>query len=210
MEVDVPLNSKLGPHYEVVATIQPIIDTPTTVVGALKSVSDGVLLKTSSQTWDHAQLRTIPSTESTMTVITSRQTADGQQKANNQKTAARETKGSSPMPRKTKRLRFKNLKWTYQGEEQAELIAMAMLGQSNKAIQRELEFSDGEITYALSKAKELQALPQAIRASWRDGTNPVARQIRVEMMAVLRVDIQQRLPKLIYHPTQELAPAIKG
>jgi hypothetical protein len=114
------------------------------------------------------------------------------------------------MPRKTKRLRFKNLKWTYQGEEQAELIAMAMLGQSNKAIQRELEFSDGEITYALSKAKELQALPQAIRASWRDGTNPVARQIRVEMMAVLRVDIQQRLPKLIYHPTQELAPAIKG
>jgi hypothetical protein len=106
------------------------------------------------------------------------------------------------MPKKERQvLRWKNLKWSFQDDAQAELIANAMLGQSNRAIMRDLEFTENEVNYALTKAKRLYALKSSIRSGWRDGTNDVARQVKRDLIAVLRQDVQAQLPKLIVHPT---------
>jgi hypothetical protein len=113
-----------------------------------------------------------------------------------------------PMPRRNKRIRWTGLKWVFTDEAQAELIAQAMLGQSNLAIRRDLEFTNNEINYALSRAKDLQGLPASIRAGWRDGTNPIVRRIKTDLLAVLRADIQSKLPKLILHPPATAAPNI--
>lgn len=98
-------------------------------------------------------------------------------------------------------LRHGALKWTYQQEAQADLIANALLGQSNKAIQQDLAFTDNEINYALTKAKVLYKLTGSIRSGWRNGTNDVARQVKADLLAVLRAEVQSQLPKLIVHPT---------
>ena len=105
------------------------------------------------------------------------------------------------MPKEKKALRWKNLKWSFADDAQAELIANAMLGQSNRAIRQSVEFTDNEINYALTKAKTLYGLKSSLRSGWRDGTNDVARQVKRDLIAVIRAEVQSNLPKLIHHPT---------
>lgn len=98
-------------------------------------------------------------------------------------------------------LRHRNLKWHFQEDAQAELIANAFLGQSNRAIRQDLQFTDNEVNYALTKAKALYHLKSSIRSGWRDGTNDVVRQVKRDLIAVIRAEVQSQLPKLILHPT---------
>jgi hypothetical protein len=105
------------------------------------------------------------------------------------------------MPKEKKVVRWRNLKWAFEQDAQAELIANALLGQSNRAIRGELAFTENEINYALTKAKGLYGLKNSIRSGWRDGTNDVVRQVKRDLVSVLRAEVQAKLPKLIVHPT---------
>ena len=98
-------------------------------------------------------------------------------------------------------VRWRGLKWVFQQDAQAELIALAMLGQSNRAIKQSLAYTDGQIQYALRKAKDLQKMKASIRSQWRDGTSGVAQQVMHDLKAVLIAEVQRDLPKLIVHPT---------
>jgi hypothetical protein len=113
------------------------------------------------------------------------------------------------MAKEKKKVSLGRLKWIFQDDAQAELIANAMLGQSNLSIQHGLSFTDAEIGYALHKAKLLYNMKQSIRQGWRDGTNDVARQVKSDLIAVLKQEVQAILPRLIVHPRPQTTADIK-
>jgi hypothetical protein len=114
------------------------------------------------------------------------------------------------MPKEKKKIGLAGLKWIFQDQAQAELIANAMLGQSNWAIRQALEFTDHEINYALHKAKVLYKLPHSLRQGWRDGDSDVARQVKSDLIAVIAQDVQSQLPKLIVHPTPQTTTEVSS
>jgi len=113
------------------------------------------------------------------------------------------------MAKEKKKVPLGRLKWVFQDDAQAELVANAMLGQSNLSIQHGLSFTDNEIGYALHKAKLLYNMKQSIRQGWRDGTNDVARQVKADLIAVLKQEVQAMLPRLIVHPRPQTTTEVK-
>ena len=92
------------------------------------------------------------------------------------------------------------LKWTYQGASQAELLALAQLGQSNRVIIQATKFSKNEIAYGLHKAQRVMGGTGGFRRNWANGESELVRQIKRDYLAVLRQDIQRSLPQQIIHP----------
>lgn len=95
------------------------------------------------------------------------------------------------------------LKWTYQGTTQAEMLALAQLGQSNNVIKRDCKMTDNEINYGLTKAQKVMGIKGGFRRGWADGRTPIVQKIKRDILAVLRQDIQRSLPQQIIHPTPE-------
>lgn len=92
---------------------------------------------------------------------------------------------------------------TFEDYKDATCVALAQLGQSDKVIMRELTLSQGQIQYRLHKAKTLEGYDHGYRTQWRSGESPVVQQIKRDVLAVLRKDIQSKLPLQIIHPTPE-------
>jgi hypothetical protein len=86
----------------------------------------------------------------------------------------------------------------------AEVIAVAMgkIGASTKAIKSECNLSDHQIAYRLNKAKELEQRDQGYRTAYRNGESPEFRKIMRDHMAVIKADIEYRMPRLIVSPAR--------
>lgn len=93
---------------------------------------------------------------------------------------------------------------TFEDYKDAQCVALAQLGQSDKVIMRDLELSQGQIQYRLHKAKTLEGYDHGYRTQWRNGESEVVQQIKRDMLAVIRKDIQAKLPQQIIHPTPEV------
>lgn len=91
------------------------------------------------------------------------------------------------------------IKVTFAGHADAEAVALAQLGQSDKVIMRDCRLSQGQIQYRLRKAKDLMVQKQGFRTMWRNGEGTLVRRIKNEVLAVLRQDIQRKLPGKIIH-----------
>lgn len=89
------------------------------------------------------------------------------------------------------------LKWTYADANQAEMVALAELGQSNAVIRRDCHFSDNEISFALRKSQQLRGLKGGYRRAWANGESDVCKQVKADLLAVLRKEIQRTLPPKI-------------
>ena len=98
----------------------------------------------------------------------------------------------------------KPLKWTYQGTTQATMLALAQLGQSNRVIRQDCKLSDGEIGYGLSKAQAIMGLKGGYRRAWSDGTSPICQQVKRDLLAVLRQEVQRTIPVKLIHPAPEV------
>lgn len=91
-------------------------------------------------------------------------------------------------------------KITYENDLDALCVAMASMGLSTDAIQYKTSFTTSQITYRLAKAKRLEGLASGYRVGWRNGESPVAHRIQIDMVKVLTVDFQRKLPRRIFHP----------
>lgn len=92
------------------------------------------------------------------------------------------------------------LKVTFMGHSDAECIALAQLGQSDRVIKRDCKLTTGQIYYRLRKVKELMGHTTNYRSQWRNGEGEVVQRIKADILAVLRRDIQRTLPQRLTHP----------
>ena len=84
---------------------------------------------------------------------------------------------------------------TFAGHSDAECIALAQLGQSDKVIMRDCGLSAGQISYRLRKAKDLLGNQHGFRTMWRNGEGEVVKRIKDDIVAILRQDVQRNLPR---------------
>jgi len=79
--------------------------------------------------------------------------------------------------------------------EDIDVIVMAQLGRSTKAIQARTGLSAGQIQYRLTKAKKQDNLPVGIgyRVQWRDGTSALARRVDALMFRQLEDKVRSRM-----------------
>lgn len=99
--------------------------------------------------------------------------------------------------------KVRELKWTYRDTTQAEMVALAELGQSNAVIRRDCKLTNYEITYGLAKSQKIRGLKGGYRRAWANGESEVCKQVKADLLAVLRQEIQRTLPaKLVVTPTK--------
>ena len=92
------------------------------------------------------------------------------------------------------------LKWTFSDPNQAEMVALAELGQSNLVIREDCKLSNYEINYGLARSQKIRGLKGGYRRAWANGESEICKQIKKDFLAVLRQEIQASLPKLIRVP----------
>lgn len=95
---------------------------------------------------------------------------------------------------------------TFESDTDANALAMAYLGQSDKSIQASCKLSTGQISYRLRKAKDVMEQEVGFRTQWRNGTSKLFKQIKDDIIAVLREDIQRTLPEQIAKPDARTVP----
>lgn len=97
-------------------------------------------------------------------------------------------------------------KWLLASEAEIEAIALAELCQSNRRIMQSTGLSDQAVSYVLTKAKNLEGYKKycTYRSGWRDGTSPIAQQVVSKVLPVLKQEAEQRVPKLLTHPTPKV------
>lgn len=100
------------------------------------------------------------------------------------------------------------LKWTYADANQAEMVALAELGQSNAVIRQDCKLTNYEITYGLAKSQKLRGLTGGYRRAWANGESDICKQIKKDFLAILRKEIQTSLPKMVQ--VQPKPPASAG
>lgn len=92
----------------------------------------------------------------------------------------------------------------FDANRDAEAVALAKLGASTALITGATGLSEHQVTYRLSKAKGLEGHDHGYRVAWRNGESAEFKQIRNDLLSVLREDIKRSLPKLITHPAPEV------
>lgn len=90
-------------------------------------------------------------------------------------------------------------KVTFAGYSDAQCVALAMLGQSTRTIQRETKLTPSQIQYRLTKAKNVEGNKNGYRVAWRNGDSPVVQKIKNDMLSVIRRDVQARIPQRLEH-----------
>lgn len=94
----------------------------------------------------------------------------------------------------------KAIRWTFADHDQAEMIALAELGQSNMVIRKSCGYSDHEIAYALGKSQKVQGMKGGYRRAWANGESDICKQVKSDLLAVLREEVQKTLPQKIVVP----------
>lgn len=83
------------------------------------------------------------------------------------------------------------------GSEEALAVAMAKLGASSRAIQEQCKLTLSQITYRLTKAKRLEERDIGYRTAYRNGTSPEFQYVMKDYLAIVRLDVERRLPRLV-------------
>jgi len=89
---------------------------------------------------------------------------------------------------------------TYQSGDDQEALILAKLGMSNAAIRARTSLSDGQITYRLHKAKNVEENRFGYRTEFRNGVSPLALDLIKDLHAVLAADIKRNVVPRITHP----------
>src|SRR5262245_66141899 len=73
---------------------------------------------------------------------------------------------------------------TFESPQDIEVIAMAQLGFSTKAIMQQVNLTPGQITYRLTKGKLAEGYQphHTYRSEWRNGTSPAAQSVLNRML----------------------------
>jgi hypothetical protein len=90
-------------------------------------------------------------------------------------------------------------KITFSDDGDAEALARAMLGRGNKFITQKTGLTDGQITYRLGKAKRILGLNYGFRAGWSNGRSYWAKMVESDMLAIIKREVQAKLPPQISH-----------
>lgn len=96
----------------------------------------------------------------------------------------------------------KDIKWSFSTPNQALMVALAELGQSNAVIRKDCRLSDHEITYGLMKSQKLQGMKGGYRRAWSNGESEICKQVKADLLAVLQAEIQQNLPQRLAVPPE--------
>ena len=102
---------------------------------------------------------------------------------------SRENRKPSP------RIRFEN-----ESANEVVAVAMAKVGASTVAIQKKTFLSPSQIAYRLNKAKQLENRKMGYRVAFRNGDSPEFKQIMKDYVAVLKVDVSEKLSRLVIAP----------
>lgn len=94
----------------------------------------------------------------------------------------------------------REIKWSFSTPNQALMVALAELGQSNAVIRHDCKMSDHEVTYGLMKSQKLQGMKGGYRRAWANGESEICKQVKNDLLAVLQAEAQSNLPKLIKVP----------
>lgn len=103
----------------------------------------------------------------------------------------------TPAIRDAVRKKVKTIKWTFSTPQQALMVALAELGQSNSVIRHDCKMSDHEVTYGLMKSQKLQGMKGGYRRAWANGESDICKQVKSDLLSVLQAEAQSSLPKLI-------------
>lgn len=95
----------------------------------------------------------------------------------------------------------KPLRVTFESDEEAMCLALAMIGQGDRAILRSTNYTPSQVTYRLGKAKAVMRQEHGFRVMWRNGEGSVVARVKKDILGVLMADVQRRLPVQITKPT---------
>src|SRR5262245_27220275 len=82
----------------------------------------------------------------------------------------------------------REIKWHFGNQQQALMVALAELGQSNAVIRHDCKMSNHEITYGLMKSQKLQGLKGGYRRAWANGESEICKQVKADLLAVLTTE----------------------
>ena len=97
----------------------------------------------------------------------------------------------------------KHTKVDFELDQYNRCVALAQLGMSSAFITEETGLSEGQIVYALTKAKRAEGYKSGhtYRTEWKNGTSSAARQMVSSVGTQLAEDARKRLPKLFERAT---------
>lgn len=90
---------------------------------------------------------------------------------------------------------------TFEGDSDSEALALAMMGQSDRAIIRQTGLTPNQINYRLAKAKRIERNKHGYRVAWRNGESAMVKQVKADLLAITKREIQRTLPQQIAKPT---------
>lgn len=108
----------------------------------------------------------------------------------------------TPAIKAVARKKAREIKWTFSTPQQALMVALAELGQSNAVIRQDCKLSNYEITYGLMKSQKLQGLKGGYRRAWANGESDICKQVKQDLLAVLQAEIQTNLPQRLAVPPE--------
>jgi hypothetical protein len=111
----------------------------------------------------------------------------------------------TPAIKEAVKKKSKEIKWHFRSHEQAQMVALAELGQSNAVIRRDCKLSDNEIVYGLMKSQKLQGMKGGYRRAWANGESDICKQVKNDLLGILRQEVQRTLPQkaVIEKPNQQ-------
>ena len=95
---------------------------------------------------------------------------------------------------------------SFQSGDDNETLALAMLGLSNRAIKRAVNnrLSDSQISYRLTKAKNVEGNKFGYRVDYRNGTSQAAIQIINDIAGIMREEVRRNITPRIVRPEAEV------
>jgi hypothetical protein len=94
------------------------------------------------------------------------------------------------------------IKFADEAANEVVAVAMAKVGASTVAIQKKTFLSPSQIAYRLNKAKVLEGRETGYRIAFRNGDSPEFKRIMKDYVAVLKIDVAEKLSRLVISSPQ--------
>lgn len=93
------------------------------------------------------------------------------------------------------------VKITFEDYDDAQIVALAKIGQGDKAIMAQVDGkTKSQINYRLHKAKTIEKLEHGYRVAWRLGESEIVQMVKRDLLGIIRAEVQKNLPMQIDHP----------
>lgn len=83
-----------------------------------------------------------------------------------------------------------------------EVVNLARWGVSTQEISRRTGISKGQVSYRIRTHKDVTGLEQGLRASWRQGNNPLLDQVMADHRDVMRLEWERKFLAKVIIPKQ--------